>query len=163
MGLDSNEAVSVSAKTGLGIDELLEAIIEKIPPPSGKKDDPLQALIVDSWFDSYVGVVMLVRLFSGTLCEKSRIILMGSGKQHVVDKLGVFTPKVHAKKDLQAGEVGFVIAGIKEISGARVGDTITSVEKPAKKPLEGFKAVKPQVYAGLYPVIVKTTNRLELL
>ena len=162
IGIDSNEAVAVSAKTGLGIDELLEAIVDKIPPPSGKKDGPLQAQIVDSWFDTYVGVVMLVRLFSGTLCEKSRIVLMGSGKQHVVDKLGIFTPKVHTKRDLQAGEVGFVIAGIKEISGARVGDTITSVEKPAKEPLAGFKAVKPQVYAGLYPVISKDYESLRV-
>mgnify|MGYP001200515941 CR=1 FL=1 len=161
IGIDGKEALSVSAKTGEGIDKLLEAIIDRVPPPAGDLNAPLQAQIVDSWFDSYVGVVMLVRIFSGVICAKSRIRFMGSGKQHVVDKLGVFTPKANERKKLQVGEVGFIIAGIKEISSARVGDTITSVERPAENPLAGFKSVKAQVYAGLYPVISKDYESLR--
>ena len=152
IGIDASEAVLASAKTGMGIDEILEAIVAKVPPPKGDTEAPLQALIIDSWFDNYVGVVMLVRIVNGTLKPKDKILLMASGATHLCEQIGVFTPKSVQRPQLSAGEVGFVIAGIKELEHAKVGDTITLANKPAAEPLPGFKEVKPQVFAGLYPV-----------
>ncbi|WP_026376999.1 translation elongation factor 4 [Aestuariibacter salexigens] len=152
VGIDAIDAVRCSAKTGVGIDEVLEVIVNKIPPPEGDPDAPLKALIVDSWFDNYQGVVSLVRIMQGQLNAKDKIKIMSTGQAHQVDKLGIFTPKQTEKDVLKCGEVGFIIAGIKEIHGAPVGDTITLAKQPADKALPGFKKVKPQVYAGLFPV-----------
>ena len=152
IGIDASEAVLASAKTGLGIDEILETIVSRVPPPVGDPTGPLQALIIDSWFDNYVGVVMLVRIVNGTLHPKDKIQLMASGATHLCEQLGVFTPKSQPRAKLSAGEVGFIIAGIKELANAKVGDTITLAGKPSPQPLPGFKEVKPQVFAGLYPV-----------
>src|SRR5690606_34889696 len=145
-------AVLSSAKTGMGIDEILETIVAKVPAPVGNPDQPLQALIIDSWFDNYVGVVMLVRIVNGVLKPKDKILLMATGASHLCEHIGVFTPKSVPRQQLSAGEVGFVIAGIKELEDAKVGDTITLAGKPATSALPGFKEVKPQVFAGLYPV-----------
>ena len=152
IGIDASDAVAASAKTGLGIDEILEAIVAKVPAPKGDPEAPLQALIVDSWFDNYVGVVMLVRIVNGTLKPKDKIRFMATGALHGCEQLGVFTPKSLPRSMLSAGQVGFVIAGIKELKDAKVGDTITHTARPALEPLPGFKEVKPQVFAGLYPV-----------
>lgn len=152
IGLEAKDAIRASAKTGENVDSILEAIIAKVPPPSGSADAPLQALIIDSWFDNYVGVVMLVRVMEGTIRPKEKIRLMSTGSEYLCDQVGVFTPKSKAKDELKAGEVGFVTAGIKELRAAKVGDTITYAAKPAAKPLPGFKEIKPQVFAGLYPV-----------
>jgi len=152
IGIDAGHAVLASAKTGVGIDEILEMVVARVPPPVGDTDAPLQALIIDSWFDNYVGVVMLVRVINGVLRPKDKILLMASGATHLCEQVGVFTPKSLSRTQLSAGEVGFVIAGIKELANAKVGDTITLVGKPAAAPLPGFKEVKPQVFAGLYPV-----------
>ncbi len=152
IGLDASGAVQCSAKTGAGVIDLLETLIAKIPPPSGDADAPLQALIIDSWFDNYAGVVMLVRIVNGALSIKDRIILMASGAQFSVEQIGVFTPKSMPRQTLSAGQVGFVIAGIKTLAAAKVGDTVTLVSRPAAAPLPGFKEVKPQVFAGLYPI-----------
>ena len=152
VGIEAMEAVQCSAKTGVGVEELLEAIVRDIPPASGDPDAPLQALIVDSWFDNYLGVVSLVRVMQGTINKGDKMQVMSTGKSHVVDYVGIFTPKRHDTDVLRAGEVGFVIAGIKEIQGAPVGDTITLAKAAAEKPLPGFKKVTPQVYAGLFPV-----------
>ena len=152
IGIDATDAVRCSAKTGLGVQDVLEALIAKVPPPKGDADAPLQALIIDSWFDNYVGVVMLVRIVNGTLRPKDKIKMMATGAQYPVEHVGVFTPKSQSRDMLSAGEVGFVIAGIKELTAAKVGDTITHANKPAAEPLPGFKEVKPQVFAGLYPV-----------
>ncbi|NOL49778.1 translation elongation factor 4 [Pelistega europaea] len=152
IGIDASDAVLASAKTGMGIDEILETIVKKVPPPSGDPNKPLQALIIDSWFDNYVGVVMLVRIVNGTLKLKDKISFMATGHSHLVEQLGVFTPKSAPRQQLSAGEVGFVITGIKELAHAKVGDTITHAQAPADAPLPGFKEVKPQVFAGLYPV-----------
>ena len=152
VGIDAIDAVRCSAKTGLGIEDVLEVIVKQIPPPEGELETPLKALIVDSWFDNYQGVVSLVRIVEGQLNVKDKIKIMSNGQIHQVDKIGVFTPKALERTVLKAGEVGFVIAGIKEIHGAPVGDTITLAKDPAEKPLPGFKKVKPQVYAGLFPV-----------
>ena len=152
VGIDAIDAVRCSAKTGLGIEDVLEVIVKQIPPPEGELETPLKALIVDSWFDNYQGVVSLVRIVEGQLSVKDKIKIMSNGQVHQVDKIGVFTPKALERTVLKAGEVGFVIAGIKEIHGAPVGDTITLAKDPAEKPLPGFKKVKPQVYAGLFPV-----------
>ncbi|CAM4365476.1 translation elongation factor 4 [Bordetella tumbae] len=152
IGIDASQAVLASAKTGMGIDEILETVVARVPPPVGDPDAPLQALIIDSWFDNYVGVVMLVRIVNGTLNPKDKILLMASGATHLCEQLGVFTPKSQPRTKLSAGEVGFIIAGIKELANAKVGDTITLAGKPAPAPLPGFKEVKPQVFAGLYPV-----------
>jgi len=160
IGIDARDAVLVSAKTGLGVDDILERIIERVPAPRGKVDAPLQALIIDSWFDNYVGVVMLVRVFNGTLRPKDKILLMASGATHMVEQVGVFTPKSHLRDQLAAGEVGFVVAGVKDLRDAHVGDTVTHVGKPAARPLPGFREVKPQVFAGLYPV---ESNQYEAL
>ncbi len=152
IGVDASEAILCSAKTGLGVEDVLEAIVARIPSPKGKADGPLKALIIDSWFDNYVGVVMLVRVVDGELKPKDRILLMSNGAQYPCDQVGVFTPRSVSRDALRAGEVGFVIAGIKEIEAAKVGDTITLANKPASEPLPGFKEIKPQVFAGLYPV-----------
>ena len=152
IGIKAVDAVRVSAKTGEGVDDVLEAVIARIPPPQGDADAPLQALIIDSWFDNYVGVVTLVRVMQGTLKPRDRILLMASGAAYNCEQVGVFTPKAVARDALAAGDVGFVVAGIKELKAAQVGDTITNVTRPAAAPLPGFKEVKPQVFAGLYPV-----------
>jgi GTP-binding protein LepA len=152
IGIDASDAVHCSAKTGLGVMEVLEALIVKVPPPKGDADAPLQALIVDSWFDNYVGVVMLVRVINGTLKPKDKIMLMASGTQHLTESVGVFTPKSQSREFLSAGQVGFVIAGIKELKAAKVGDTVTLAGRPAAEALPGFKEVQPQVFAGLFPV-----------
>lgn len=153
IGLEARNAARVSAKTGVGVDELLEEIVHLIPPPQGDVDAPLQALIIDSWFDNYLGVVSLVRVKQGTLRSKQKIRIMAAGRDHQVDHVGIFTPKRRDTDELRAGEVGFMIAGIKEIDGAPVGDTITDLARPADKPLPGFKPIQPQVFAGLFPVV----------
>jgi GTP-binding protein LepA len=152
IGIEATDAVHCSAKTGLGVQDVLEALIQKVPAPKGDPDAPLQALIVDSWFDNYVGVVMLVRVINGTLKPKEKILLMATGSQHLVESVGVFTPKSIAREQLSAGQVGFIISGIKELKAAKVGDTVTLAAKPAPAALPGFKEVQPQVFAGLFPV-----------
>lgn len=156
IGIEASDAVLCSAKTGLGVDEVLERLIERVPPPEGDPDAPLQALIIDSWFDNYVGVVMLVRVKNGTLKQRDKILMMATGAQHGVEHLGVFTPKSKNLPQLSAGQVGFIITGIKELSAAKVGDTITHVatqkNPAATEALPGFKEIQPQVFAGLYPV-----------
>ncbi|MBI1283767.1 MAG: elongation factor 4 [Thiobacillus sp.] len=152
VGLDASDAVRASAKSGIGIPEILEVVVKQVPPPRGNEDAPLKALIIDSWFDNYVGVVMLVRVVDGMLKPKDKIRFMATGAQHLTESVGVFTPKSVDRSQLSAGEVGFVIAGIKELKSAQVGDTITLVDRPASEPLPGFKKVQSQVFAGLYPV-----------
>jgi GTP-binding protein LepA len=152
IGIDATDAVLASAKTGQGIDDILESIIARIPAPKGDPAAPLKALIIDSWFDNYVGVVMLVRVVDGVLRPKDRVLLMSTEAQYLCEQVGVFTPKSQARGALSAGEVGFIIAGIKELKAAKVGDTVTLADRPASTPLPGFKEIKPQVFAGLYPV-----------
>ncbi|MDR5814017.1 MULTISPECIES: translation elongation factor 4 [unclassified Caballeronia] len=152
IGIDATDAVHCSAKTGLGVADVLESLIAKVPPPKGDPEAPLQALIIDSWFDNYVGVVMLVRIVNGVLKPKDKIKMMATGAQYPVEHVGVFAPKSTNLPELSAGQVGFVIAGIKELTAAKVGDTVTVATRPATEPLPGFKEVKPQVFAGLYPV-----------
>src|SRR5579864_4690982 len=160
IGIDAEDAIRASAKTGEGVDDILEAVIVRIPPPTGDPAAPLQALLIDSWFDNYVGVVMLVRVMQGTLKPRERILLMASGASYMCEQVGVFTPRSVSRDQLSAGEVGFITAGIKELKAAMVGDTITSVIRPAAHALPGFKEVKPQVFAGLYPV---ESNQYEAL
>ncbi|MBK9623469.1 MAG: elongation factor 4 [Rhodocyclaceae bacterium] len=152
IGIDASEAIPCSAKTGMGIDDILEAVIARIPAPKGKVDAPLKALIIDSWFDNYVGVVMLVRVIDGELRAKEKLLLMASGSTHLCEEVGVFTPKAMARDVLRAGQVGYIISGIKELKAAKVGDTVTAVDRRASEALPGFKEIKPQVFAGLYPV-----------
>jgi len=152
IGIDATDAVLCSAKTGQGVDEILERIIARVPPPAGDPQAPLQALVIDSWFDNYVGVVILVRVINGIVRPKDKLLLMATGAVHLCEQVGVFTPKSLARTLLSAGEVGFVIAGIKELRDARVGDTLTSLPRASDKALAGFKEVKPQVFAGLFPV-----------
>ena len=152
IGIEAGDATRVSAKTGQGVPALLEQIITRIPAPQGSTDEPLQALIVDSWFDSYVGVVSLVRVFNGILRRRDKISVMSTGRTHQADKVGVFSPKPVERDALSPGEVGFVIAGIKEIDGAPVGDTITHADRRTPKALPGFKEIRPRVFSGLYPV-----------
>ena len=152
VGIPAKDALRVSAKTGEGVGDVLEAVIQRIPPPSGDPAGPLKALIIDSWFDNYVGVVMLVRVVDGELKPKERVLLMSTGANYLCEQVGVFTPKAKSKDLLGAGEVGYVTAGIKELKAARVGDTLTLADRPAAVPLPGFKDIKPQVFAGLYPV-----------
>jgi len=152
IGIDATEAVQCSAKTGVGIDLVLEQIVRAIPPPEGDFTAPLQALIIDSWFDSYQGVVSLVRIKNGQITVGEKMKVMSTGEVYLVSKLGYFTPKQVEKNILKAGEVGYIIAGIKDILGAPVGDTLTTTVNPATEVLAGFKKVKPQVYAGLFPV-----------
>ena len=152
IGIEAEDAVRASAKTGIGIDEVLEALIARVPAPQGDRSGPLQALIIDSWFDNYVGVISLVRVMEGTLKPGQKMQVMSSGRAYLVDNVGIFTPKRLETKLLQAGDVGYVIAGIKEIDGAPVGDTLTLADKPAAAPLPGFQKVQPRVFAGLFPV-----------
>ena len=152
IGIEAMHAVKVSAKNGIGIHELLEQLIKYIPPPKGDPNAPLQALIIDSWFDSYLGVVSLVRIVQGTLKKADKIRIFTTGKDYSVDEIGVFTPKRTVLESLRAGEVGFVVAGIKDIYGAPVGDTLTHTKHAAKEPLPGFTQIKPQVFAGLFPI-----------
>ncbi|ABX48451.1 GTP-binding protein lepA [Shewanella baltica OS625] len=152
VGIDAIDAVRCSAKTGVGVDEVLEVIVAKIPPPEGDPNAPLQALIIDSWFDNYLGVVSLVRIKHGSLKKGDKFKVMSTGQNHTADRVGIFTPKQTDKTELKTGEVGFVIAGLKEIHGAPVGDTLTLAKNGAEKPLPGFKKVKPQVYAGVFPI-----------
>ncbi len=152
IGIRAQDALRASAKTGEGVPEILEAVIARIPPPKGDPDARLQALVIDSWFDNYVGVVMLVRMMQGTLRPRDKVLLMSTDAAHLCEQVGVFTPKSEIREELVAGEVGFVVAGVKELREAKVGDTITRSDKPASAPLPGFKEIKPQVFAGLYPV-----------
>lgn len=152
VGIEAVDAVQCSAKTGIGIDDVLERIVRQIPPPQGDPDAPVQALIIDSWFDNYQGVVSLVRVKNGTLRAGDKMKVMSTGQSYQIDKVGYFSPKQTETGILRCGEVGFVIAGIKEIQGAPVGDTLTLTKTPAEKPLPGFKKVKPQVYAGMFPI-----------
>ena len=152
VGIDASEAVRASAKTGIGIPEILEVVVKHVPAPRGDESAPLRALIIDSWFDNYVGVVMLVRVVDGVLRPKDKILFMETGALHLTEHVGIFTPKSVDRPQLSAGEVGFVIAGIKELKSAQVGDTITRVDRPASVALPGFKKVLSQVFAGLYPV-----------
>ncbi len=152
IGIDATDAVVCSAKSGLGVEDVLERLIEIVPPPQGEIDDALQALIIDSWFDNYLGVVSLVRVKNGSIKKGDKILVKSTGKTHLVDSVGVFMPKYTITESLKAGEVGFIIAGIKDIHGAPVGDTLTHANTPEVAVLPGFRKVKPQVYAGLFPV-----------
>ena len=152
IGIDATDPLLVSAKTGQGVEEVLEALVQYIPQPKGDPDGPLRALIIDSWFDSYVGVITLVRIFEGSIKPKQKIMSMSSGHNYQVEKLGVFTPKREETKQLETGQVGFLICGIKDISSAKVGDTLTSVDQVAEQPLAGFQEVNPNVFAGIFPV-----------
>ncbi|MBT8522806.1 elongation factor 4 [Polynucleobacter paneuropaeus] len=166
IGIDATDAVTCSAKTGLGVAEVIEEIIRRVPAPKGDASAPLQALIIDSWFDNYVGVVMLVRVVNGTLKPKDKILLMANGSTHLVEHVGVFSPKSVDRPELSAGQVGFIIAGIKELKAAKVGDTVTHApgqqgRTPSPEPLPGFKEVKSQVFAGLYPVEASEYDQLR--
>ncbi len=152
IGIDASHAILASAKTGMGVEDILESIIERIPAPQGDPDAPLKALLIDSWFDNYVGVVMLVRVFDGTLRPKDKIRLMATDTTYLCEQVGVFTPKAMQRDVLQAGQVGYIISGIKELQAAKVGDTVTLADNPASEALPGFKEIKSQVFAGLYPV-----------
>jgi GTP-binding protein LepA len=152
IGIDATDALQVSAKTGLGIQDLLEQLVERIPPPQGDPNAPLKALIIDSWFDNYLGVVSLVRIFEGELVAGARIRIMSTGRDANADQVGIFTPKRVRRDKLSAGEVGFLVAGIKEINGAPVGDTVTTVQAGATSALPGFQKSKPNVFAGMYPI-----------
>ncbi len=153
IGIEAQDAVRISAKTGFGVEDLLERIVERIPPPSGSPSNPLQALIIDSWFDSYVGVVSLVRVVNGVISKGDRIVVHSTGRRYTVDRVGVFTPRSEERDALSAGEVGYLIASIKEIDAAPVGDTIVSADQRDVPPLPGFKRVRPRVFAGLFPVV----------
>jgi len=167
IGIDASDAIPCSAKTGMGVDEILEAVVAKVPPPKGDPDGPLRAMIIDSWFDSYVGVVMLLRLVDGQLRKGERIKLMATGAAYEANQLGVFTPAPQSRDMLRAGEVGYLICGIKELKAARVGDTVTLEKKlpnnagPASQALPGFKEVQPQVFAGLYPTEANQYDQLR--
>ncbi|MFT3741281.1 MAG: translation elongation factor 4 [Gammaproteobacteria bacterium] len=152
IGIDAQHAIPISAKSGLGVDHLLEQLVQTIPAPTGEQDNPLQALIIDSWFDSYLGVVSLVRVMQGVLKAGEKMLVMSTNRSYLVDQIGIFTPKRQNTGILKAGEVGYVIAGIKEVNGAPVGDTLTHATRSATQPLPGFQTVKPQVFAGLFPV-----------
>ncbi|MBE0434499.1 MAG: elongation factor 4 [Methylomicrobium sp.] len=169
IGIPADNALKISAKTGVGVEDVLEQLVQLVPPPSGDENGPLQALIIDSWFDSYLGVVSLIRIVNGSIRRKQKITIMSTGKSFVVDKVGVFTPKRLEKDTLNTGEVGYMVASIKDIFGAPVGDTITSTDNPADKPLAGFQKVQPRVFAGLYPVssddyedLREALNKLQL-
>ena len=152
IGLDTEDCALVSAKTGQGIDELLEILVARVPPPKGQPNGPLQALIIDSWFDNYVGVVSLIRIVNGRLPARRKIEILSTGNTFTANDVGVFTPKMESREELAAGEVGYLVAGIKDIDGAPVGDTITLADAPAEVPLEGFRPIKPRVFAGLFPI-----------
>ncbi|HET7651128.1 MAG TPA: translation elongation factor 4 [Gammaproteobacteria bacterium] len=152
IGIEAQNAVRVSAKTGVGVVDLLEELLRRIPPPRGNAEGPVQALIIDSWFDNFVGVVSLVRVMHGSLKPRQKMLVMSTGRAYEIDRVGIFTPKMHDKDMLNTGEVGYVIAGVKEIDGAPVGDTLTLADRPCSSPLPGFKQVQPRVFAGLFPV-----------
>ncbi len=152
IGIPAHDAIRASAKTGIGVGEILESLVQRIPAPKGDASTPLKALIIDSWFDNYLGTISLVRVMDGVLRPKDKVRLMATGRDYQVDEIGVFTPKRRPVTELAVGEVGYVIAGIKDVRSARVGDTITHTNRPADKPLPGFKEIKPRVFAGLYPV-----------
>ena len=158
IGIPAHDAIRASAKTGVGIDDILEAVVSRVPAPRGNPDSPLKALVIDSWFDNYVGVVMLVRVVDGVLRTKEKLLFMATGSVHLCEQVGVFTPKSQSRSELSAGEVGFVISGVKDLHDAKVGDTITTADKPSTEALPGFKEIKPQVFAGLYPI---ETNQYE--
>jgi GTP-binding protein LepA len=160
IGIHATDAIRCSAKTGEGVDDVLEGILTRIPPPKGDVAAPLKALVIDSWFDNYVGVVMLLRVMDGTLKPKDKVLFMATGALHVIEQVGVFTPKSVTRDSLSAGEVGFIISGVKELKDAKVGDTVTHVDRPAPEALPGFKEIQPQVFAGLYPV---ESNQYEAL
>lgn len=169
IGIPADNALKISAKTGVGVEDVLEQLVQLVPPPSGDENGPLQALIIDSWFDSYLGVVSLIRIVNGSIRRKQKITIMSTGKSFLVDKVGVFTPKRLEKDALNTGEVGYMVASIKDIFGAPVGDTITSTDNPADEPLAGFQKVQPRVFAGLYPVssddyedLREALNKLQL-
>ncbi len=152
IGIDATEALPISAKTGEGVIAVLEALIKRIPPPHGDQEKRLKALILDSWFDNYLGTITLVRVIEGAVRKKMKIRMMATGNEHMVDEVGVYTPKRKSVDELAPGDVGYVIAGVKDVKSARVGDTITNARKPASQPLDGFREIKPPVFAGLYPV-----------
>jgi GTP-binding protein LepA len=152
IGIDATEALPISAKTGEGVIAVLEALIKRIPPPHGDQEKRLKALILDSWFDNYLGTISLVRVIEGAVRKKMKIRMMATGNEHIVDEVGVYTPKRKSVDELAPGDVGYVIAGVKDVKSARVGDTITNARKPASQPLDGFREIKPPVFAGLYPV-----------
>lgn len=152
IGIDATDPILVSAKTGQGVQDVLEALVSNIPAPQGDPDKPVKALIIDSWFDSYVGVITLIRVFNGCLKPKQKICSMSTGRTYQVEKVGVFTPKREERSELSAGQVGYLICGIKDISSAKVGDTLTSADRPADAPLPGFKEINPNVFAGIFPV-----------
>jgi len=161
IGIDASHAARVSAKTGEGVGDLLENLIVRIPPPQGDAQAPLKALIVDSWFDSYTGVVVLVRIMDGEVRPKQKIMAMSQARSYQVESVGIFSPKRQAKESLSAGEVGYLVAGIKDIDGAKIGDTLTSAERPAAKPLPGFKDVQPNVFAGMFPASADDFERFR--
>ena len=153
IGIEVNDPILISAKTGEGVDYLMERIVSTIPPPESNDDENLQALIIDSWFDKYLGVVSLLRIMNGAISEGDKIKVISTGQEYTVNELGVYTPKIKNKKSLEAGDVGFLVAAIKDIYGAPVGDTITQAKNPSLKPLPGFKTIQPRVFAGLYPSV----------
>ena len=161
IGLDASGAVLASAKTGIGIEEVLQAIVDKIPPPKGDSAAPLKAMLVDSWYDPYLGVVILVRVIDGTLKKGQQIRFMQAGTTHLVDRVGVFRPKIEHLSELGPGEIGFITAQIKEVAETRVGDTITDAKRPAEQPLPGFKEVQPVVFCGLFPVDAAEFEKLR--
>ncbi len=161
IGLDASEAVLASAKTGIGIEEVLDAIVAKIPPPKGDLAAPLKAMLVDSWYDAYLGVVILVRVIDGTLRKGAQVKFMAAGTTHLVDRVGCFRPKIEQLQELGPGEIGFITAQIKEVAETRVGDTITDAKRPAPKPLPGFKEVQPVVFCGLFPVDANDFEKLR--
>ena len=161
IGLDCSEAILASAKEGIGTKEILEAIVKKIPPPTGEDDKPLKALIFDSWFDNYQGVIVLVRVFDGTVRAGKKIKLMATGNEFEVAQVGIFSPKMQPSEELSSGEVGYVIAGIKNVTDSRIGDTMTDVDTPAQEPCPGYKDIKPMVFCGLYPTIPHEYDNLR--
>ena len=161
IGIDADDALRISAKTGIGVEDVLEQVVERIPAPTGNSDGPLQALIIDSWFDNYLGVVSLVKIANGSIRKKQKLIVMSTGKAYLAEKIGIYTPKQKDTDVLNTGEVGFIVAGIKDIYGAPVGDTITLADNPATEMLTGFEMIQPRVFAGLYPVSSDDYNSMR--
>lgn len=161
IGIDASQAVLASAKSGIGIEEILNAVVERIPPPKGDANAPLKAMLVDSWYDPYLGVVILIRVIDGTIRKGQQIKFMAAGTTHLVDRVGAFRPKIEQLPDLGPGEIGFITAQIKEVAQARVGDTLTDAKKPAAEPLPGFKEVQPVVFCGLFPVDANDFEKLR--
>jgi GTP-binding protein LepA len=163
IGLDASDAVLTSAKAGIGIDEVLDAVVARIPPPKGDRDAPLKAMLVDSWYDPYLGVVILIRVVDGVVRKGQQVKFMAAGTTHLVDRVGAFRPKIEQLPELGPGEIGFITAQIKEVAQARVGDTLTDAKKPAAAPLPGFKEVQPVVFCGLFPVDAADFEKLREL